>query len=161
MRILLEQFHPRHLENFEPWADVSFFHQMALDPAYIERLCLASVMEDRTSCAYSAFLENGFFLGSCGFIPYPGAWSGTAEAWMFLDRIVGRYPKTLHKFVSERIDAAFKIHNFRRVQTYVDAADNRAIRWIERLGFIRETNDRGLHKHGPNGETYHVYGRVI
>lgn len=149
--INLELFEPWHLEVLDPWSDRSFTGFIAASEKY--RDCL-----HRSGPAFSAFLEDGSYLGTVGFIRFP--WETACDVWMVLDRNVRRCRKELHKFILERVDWAFEIFKVGRMQAVVEVADARACKWIESFGFRRETVDGGMTGFGPGGVAFHLYARV-
>lgn len=145
-------FEPWHLEVLNPWSDPCFTGFMRENPAYRELL-------KAYGPAFSGFTVEGDYLGSVGFIRFP--WGSSVEIWMVLDANIRNCKKEFHRFIKERIRFAFETMNATRFQAIVEASDTRACRWIEALGFVRETKDEGMRNFGPNGVSVHMYGRWI
>lgn len=149
--INLELFEPWHLEVLDPWSDKSFTGFIASSEKYRE--CL-----HKSGPAFSAFLEDGSYLGTVGFIRFP--WGTTADVWMVLDRNIQRCRKELQRFIAERVDWAFEILKINRMQAVVEVEDLRARKWIKSFGFVRETVDGGMGQFGPGGVAFHLYART-
>lgn len=85
------------------------------------------------------------------------AWKGFGEVWLVPSIYVDAYPKSVYahtrKFIADAIDNL----DLYRVQATIKEHDKTSIRWIEKLGFVRE----GLMmKFGPNQENQFMYARV-
>lgn len=105
--------------------------------------------------SYSAMTDNGKLLGSGGIIPLHrgvgDAWAvfstemepGASRQWLRVDRAVRLF---LHGHLGK---------DFWRLQTYVRSDFEHGHKWAARLGF---TSPAQLHRWGPDGADYHLYG---
>lgn len=83
-------------------------------------------------------------------------WDGFGEAWTLFTRLLFQNPKTVHKTVKYIMGELIKEEGFKRVQAVVDASNERAVRWIERLGFERE----GLMRKYIGDKDFYLYARI-
>ena len=79
----------------------------------------------------------------------------TCETWAILDTCAKHYVREIYHCARAILDEAQT--TFRRIQAVVKADWPLAIRFVERLGFVREGRMR---KFGPNGDDYYLYARV-
>lgn len=82
-------------------------------------------------------------------------WGGRYMAWSFLSEAAG--PHMLK--ITRRVRAYLDLRNFRRVEAYVDEDFEAGHRWMEALGFVRETPGV-MEKFLPSGRGQVLYARV-
>jgi RimJ/RimL family protein N-acetyltransferase len=77
--------------------------------------------------------------------------------WLVPSIYVDAYPKSVYVQTRKFIQDAIENMELYRVQATIKEHDQTSIRWIEKLGFVRE----GLMmKFGPNQENQFMYARV-
>jgi hypothetical protein len=84
-------------------------------------------------------------------------WDGMAEAWFTLADDMDLPVFTICKAVKEYIDSLIG-NPYRRLQATVKRSDEKAIRFIEWLGFEREGL---LLQYGVEGADYYIYARGV
>jgi hypothetical protein len=85
-------------------------------------------------------------------------WSGVCDSWMLVSKHMERYPLSVYRTVSATMEAVIEKYKLYRIQTIIKEDDNKAINWIERLGFTREGV---LRQFGPDKKNYLMYGRIF
>lgn len=110
---------------------------------------------------YVDILRNGdaFTALSCGqVIACSGCiemWENVAKAWALIGADIGRDMLQIHRAVAGYLMAA----KWKRIEADVDAEFDEGIRWIELLGFTRETPEpRKAYR--PDGGASYLYARV-
>jgi len=81
---------------------------------------------------FSAIGEDGTIYGAAGIIPQ---WPGRAIAWAMFAYNAGPHFVRITREVRRYLDTC----GYERIEAAVDAMFPQAIRWIEMLGFERET----------------------
>lgn len=84
-------------------------------------------------------------------------WQGVGEAWTILSRHIEQHKLSLHRTTRCFLDNLIHMRRLHRVQAHVLKADERAVRWINALGFHAEAV---LESFGPNREDYILYARL-
>ena len=94
-------------------------------------------------------------LVACGgfLIHYPGV----AEAWMMTSALAPRYGLSLFAAARELTTQMFDFARCHRIQAAVHTEFAAAIRFVERLGFVREGTMR---HYGPDNTDYYLYART-
>ena len=128
----------------DPEGDPGLLGLLSENPQAVEFLA-------KSGTALSAFAD-GEFLGCGGLQVFP--WKTTAEAWVWAMPGVHDYPLFVHKIVARGL----KQGGIKRIQCTVKVGNDRAVRWVEILGFERE----GLmKKYGPGGADFYMYAKVL
>ena len=99
---------------------------------------------------------------ACGGIMLtPEAADGTCvgDAWALTGKGVDRMPVAFHRAVRQGLASIMAAHRVRRVQAICLASHEQARRWLERLGFTRESREPGMAGVVP-GERTHLYAIV-
>ncbi len=100
-------------------------------------------------------LNDSFEVIACAGVLIP--WEGFGEFWMIPGVLVPKYKKSVWKEAKLFIKDSRERFNLRRIQATIRENDQRAIRWIERLGFQKEGLLRCF---GMDGENHFMYARV-
>jgi hypothetical protein len=99
--------------------------------------------------------DEGRVLGCIGIMPI---WPGRGTVWAVLDydRI-----KPAHMLALTRIGRKYltELSPFRRIEATVVADFAAGIKWLELLGFKKETPEP-MQAYGPNGEAHYLYALV-
>jgi len=82
-------------------------------------------------------------------------WSGRAVAWALISKDAGRHMVGIHKAVAGYLSAA----KYKRIEAWVDEGFEPGMRWLELLGFTRETPlpMRGFR---PDGGSCFLFSKV-
>lgn len=137
-------FRPVHLARLRLQPAQAALSAEFLKPGYTDMLraggpCFTALADDRVlACAGVAEV-----------------WTGRALAWALLAGDAGRHMIALHRAVAGFLAQA----PYRRIEATVDAGFDAAHRWIEMLGFQRETPD-GMQGFNPDGSAAFLYSRV-
>ncbi len=99
-------------------------------------------------------LVDGKLIGCGGII---NIWPGLAEAWLALTPFAKAHVSFLYRQSLRFLPWARSTYTLRRIQTTVQADWVEALRFIERLGFVRVAL---LEQYGPNGEAHFLYEMV-
>lgn len=83
-------------------------------------------------------------------------WPGLGEAWAILTPLGKRHPLVVTRAIARALDRTMRLWRLRRVQADVSAMNSSACRWVELLGFVREST---MPRFGPHGETFYRYVR--
>lgn len=101
--------------------------------------------------AYTAF-DDDKILGCAGIYAF---WQGVGEAWAWVDsELTEKHKGWFHKTVKKVLYEIIEQYNFKRVQCVVEKSYAMGIKWIENLGFTKESE---MPLFGPRGETYVRY----
>ena len=118
------QYEPWHLLTiYDPRQSVPASDMEFMAVVYAQRGLGITVMAD------------GVIIACCGIVQL---WKGVGEAWTFLTDAIRSRPALLHRRTKTGLLSIAKVLGLHRVQTTVNSDDPIAIRWVERLGFIRE-----------------------
>ncbi len=82
-------------------------------------------------------------------------WPGTAEAWALTSSLVERHPLPFHRTVRRMLPAMAGQLGLTRIQASVLADNTPGLRWLERLGFSRET--LAPMRRYVGGDDYHLF----
>lgn len=93
--------------------------------------------------------STGEVLLCTGVIPQ---WRGLGHGWIVASPNAFRYPKQVMGYM-KRLLSFVLTSEFTRIQIYVDASWEAALRFARHLGFGYDTT---FHAYGPNGESYVV-----
>jgi len=94
-------------------------------------------------------------IGCAGILPI---WGGVGHAWVVMGNDYRKHRIWIHKQVKDIfIKIAIGMH-FKRVQANVQCDFYDAVRWIEALGFERESV---LKRYGPDGKDHYMYARFF
>lgn len=100
--------------------------------------------------AYSGWLD-GHLVGCAGLVI---PWQGRAEGWAVFTPFGRQHAGLVHRAVYRGLQRLIKEHGLRRIQGDTFATYLTGCRWLERLGFERESL---MPLYGPNGETFARY----
>ena len=82
---------------------------------------------------------------------------GSACGWGYFSKLIHKYPIATHKCMIKGLSYFEKKHGLKRIQADCVKGFDRAVKWLEHLGFEYEGEMR---RYGPNGETMLRFGRV-
>lgn len=82
-------------------------------------------------------------------------WTGRAVAWALISRKAGRHMVGIHRAVAGYLSAA----KCRRIEAWVDEGFVPGMRWLELLGFTRET-PMPMRGFRPDGGSCFLYSKV-
>lgn len=99
------------------------------------------------------YLDNDKVQASGGVV---GLWAGMGEVWFVLSDDEDKPTKTICSIVKKFIDGLYE-EGFYRLQATIKADNEKAIRFIEWLGFEREAL---MKKYGIEGADYYLYARI-
>jgi hypothetical protein len=80
-----------------------------------------------------------------------------ADFWLMPSRLVQDYPILFHKTVTTKFREMLETTTARRIQGTVDPAYPERVRWITRLGFVKEGTMRAF---GPDGQDMDLYAMI-
>lgn len=87
-------------------------------------------------------------------------WNGVGEVTMVPSETFYKYRKTCIKAVRELLDLAMHTFDLHRLHSMTMVSQPGHGRFLQTLGFVRETVDTGIIGYGPNGENIHVWGKT-
>lgn len=99
------------------------------------------------------YIHEGEILCCAGIIPY---WEGVGEAWFVIPDDIDKAKVRICSTVKRYLDNVLDTH-YRRIQATARADNEKAIRFLEWLGFKREAL---LEKYGIEGDDYYLYARL-
>lgn len=102
--------------------------------------------------AFSLLDEQGRCLGAAGVIPQ---WKGRAIAWALLSPLAARHFVRITRAVKKWLDEC----GYERVEASADALFPASHRWLEMLGFERETPEP-MRRYAPDGRPAYLYARI-
>lgn len=102
--------------------------------------------------AFTAIDDTGRVLGCAGVQLY---WQGRGMAWSYLSSDIGMFFPKVHRAVKRFMDGCF-VH---RIEATADADFAEGQRWLDMLGFKRETPEPML-GYRPDGGACYLYARV-
>lgn len=106
--------------------------------------------------AFAAVAEDGRVLAMAGVVPqWPEHEDARAIAWAMVGFDAGPAMRRIHRAVVDFLARA----TYRRIEAHVHADFPAAIRWIEMLGFRRETPEP-MQGFDPTGRACYLYARV-
>ena len=94
---------------------------------------------------------NGEIGGAGGFV---SPWPGLAEGWILTTPLILRFPKVAYTLARRFLEMARKDMGFARIEATAPIAYTVAHRWLESLGFEKESI---MYSYGPNGEDFVKY----
>lgn len=101
---------------------------------------------------YSYSIEDkGKIIGCAGVVDM---WPGVAEAWTLLSDEAKTKPFFLHRLTLRIMKNIIQTKKYRRVQAIVCWSDPVSVKWIERLGFIKESI---MKQFGADGSDHAMY----
>lgn len=101
-----------------------------------------------------AGLVDGELIGCAG---YSQPWQGVAEVWVWDTPKVHDHPMLVHKLIHRTLKRIEKEHDLWRVSCEVRVGNERAVRWVELMGFKYEGT---MKKRGPDGSDFYLYAKV-
>jgi len=140
--MIVTPYKPAHLESLLLQPDQAHMVSLLANPAYRQSLAI----EGKSFTA----MEGTRVLGCGGLIPL---WEGRAEAWSLLSSNLRREFVGIHRAALRYLDSC----GFRRIEATVDAQFERAVVWIEMLGF---TYEGPLAKYTPDGRDCLRFARI-
>lgn len=115
--------------------------------AYAEAVALANA-----GPSYTALDDEGKPIAICGVIKQ---WEGRAVAWGLIGYNAGPHFVRITREVRRFLDTC----RIRRIEASADARFPQSIRWLEMLGFKRETPEP-MEGYGYDGRPCYLYSRV-
>ena len=97
--------------------------------------------------------RDGEIIACGGIMPL---WKGVGEAWVVTSPLVRVCSFSFVKVVWRRLKVFAGILDLERVQTTVDAEHEVSIKWVERMGFMRE----GLMRRYIDGRDFYRYALI-
>jgi len=129
------------------FGDVHLFEprrEAGLDLARVEQQAMMGVT--------TTFLHQGEVIAIGGMIPH---WRGYSNSWFLTgDAVRSKAGLALTKSVKYVIETYIANNYIHRLDTYVSPDNDENVRWIELLGFERESLARRVM---PNGDDMYVY----
>lgn len=140
----ITRFKAAHLAALELQDAQSYFGSQISTPGYAQHL--ESVGGGFTG------LVDGRVVACAGCTE---VWQGRAVAWALLSKDAGRHMMQIHRAVHGYLKAA----QFRRIEAWVDEGFGPGERWLEMMGFRRETPEpmRGFR---PDGGACFLFART-
>jgi len=135
-------YEPCHWDNFQPQAAQASMFTLVDQPTKE----LLSRHESYTG------IIDGKVVGFCGVIEM---WHGRAVAWAWLSELLEKKMIYAHRAVRKFLS----LYDINRLEAIVDAKHEAGIRWIEMLGFKRETV-QPMEMCLPCGGSAYLYARV-
>jgi hypothetical protein len=142
-------FHPKHLWflNLEEYQK-KYFKDIPGYEKYLEKNII-------NNAAYTGYYDTKpvVCFGLLNMFP------GVAEAWLIPGKELKQFKIALpfHRATKVFFDCAFDLFDLRRIQVSVDSNNLTALKWIEKLLFIRE----GIMKSfGPDGNDYIMLSKL-
>ena len=132
---------------FEPW-HLEWLTDTTAQAWLGKDLTYGAMLQKAGPC-YTAFAGDQV-IACAGVLPI---WEGRAQAWSLLSTALPQYVMGVHRGVKRFLDT----YPIRRLECTVDPRSATAIRWAERLGFVREGTMPG---YTPQGDTMDLYARV-
>jgi hypothetical protein len=99
--------------------------------------------------------DKGKIVGCAGVIDL---WPGVGEAWSCLTDDARAKPFFLHRKTYRIIRDLIKSGTYHRVQSIVCCTEDKPVKWIERLGFVKESI---MEKFGSDGSDHALYKWVM
>ena len=139
------------LVTYEPW----HFEYLAmpmpqgrnLGPEVIRMYALAYSIRGEAH----TIKDKGKIVGCAGVL---SMWPGVAEAWTIFSKEAKENPFFIHRQTYRILRKIINKNQFRRVQAIVCSADPVSTKWIERLGFVKESV---MKKFGADGSDHAMY----
>jgi len=97
--------------------------------------------------------SDGEIIACGGIMPL---WKGVGEAWVVTSPLVLKCSFSFVKVILRKLPIFSNILELERVQTTVDVEHTTSIKWVERMGFVRE----GLMHKYINGRDYYRYALI-
>jgi hypothetical protein len=139
MTISFRDFHPRDLVNFKP-----------LD-VYDEDAKGLTLMSYKSGAPVYTLIDETGVLGMVG---ADVMWEGVANIWTLLsDKILVR-PMRFHRLCKHLMNIFFSEMRLVRAEAHVRVGHESGVRWIERLGFVREGVMRNYLGQGKHAYLY-------
>lgn len=144
------------IKAFETW------HYMALNDAIEQDRGLTATLSMQAQRIARDFRERGvgrslFYKDSviaCGGVMT--AWPGLGFTWAVISPMARQRPHMLvmHYMVQEYLEDYIVMFNYRRIEANVNANFVIGQKWVQRLGFVKESE---MPCFGPNGEDFIKY----
>ena len=136
---------------FEPW-HLSVME--ARDVYSMGEIMESAAALDRSSIAFTA-IAGDRVIGSAG---VARLWEGTGRVWAVFSEEIHNHKIWIHRWAVKLLEVAIDVQGYRRVETVVRSDSERNCRWIESLGFYRET-PKPMKNYRPEGD-YYLFARV-
>jgi hypothetical protein len=139
------------LVPYEPW-HYEYLAAVSPNARYMgmENIRLYSVAFSYQGWAIT-IMHEGEVVGAAGVVRL---WHGVGEAWTLFTELMHKYPLFIHKNALRLIRETIISDMYHRIQSTVCLRDPRAVRWIERLGFQKESI---MQRFGADGSDYGMY----
>src|SRR5574343_436183 len=155
MKVDVVPFELHHLDTIEPLSDeyLRWFGGDCPGVSWRQRVGWQAM----AGPAYSVIADGKTI--ACGGIM--NHFPGVGELWMITAADADKARTHLMLAVLRNFDNVAEQFDFVRVQVAVpENGRGFSRKLVERLGFVRETNDLGMRKAGRDGSTFHLYGKV-
>jgi hypothetical protein len=101
---------------------------------------------------------DGEVVGCCGIMQY---WPGVGELWLVVSDQAPLARVRIIRALLRDFEKVAARHNLMRIQVFIpDGGETFSRRFVEKMGFVRETKDDGMRKFAMDGETCHLYAKV-
>lgn len=87
-------------------------------------------------------------------------WNGVGEVTLVPSEIFYRYPKLMLKTIKSFMELAVDTWNLHRLHAMTLTNLPHHGRFLQALGFVRETCDTGVVAYGPDNSSFHIWGYV-
>ena len=134
-------------------AHIHLIDRSGTDCAWLSNPAQVFDAQARAGLAYTLLIDGR--VAACGGITQ--LWPGLGEAWSVISPIAKHHPMPLTRLVKRQIDSVALALALHRVQCVCKTADQRATRWAECLGFVREGT---LRAYGQDGSDHDIFARV-
>jgi hypothetical protein len=113
-----------------------------------------ALKDSHKGCSFTGFTTEKI-IGCAGILPI---WGGVGHAWVVLGNDYKKHRIWIHKQVKDMFVKIAIGGQFKRVQANVQCDFHNATRWVEAMGFEREST---MKKYGPEGKDYYMYTRFF
>lgn len=140
-------FHPSHMVGLKPIRKADLLSLGGFDPIALGHKY------------YLAGPARSYFVGHeiIAVIGIMSIWSGVGEVWMLTTDKVDKHKEFFHSSTVELMTGIVKTLKLHRVQCTVDSRNEKAIRWMSKLGFEQEAVHR---MYGPDKVDHLRFARL-
>ncbi len=123
-RLVVKPFEPEHLNELRSIRNDARIFNLLNKPQYISLL-------SSHGGGFSAWVDYDY-MGCAGVGQFPGC---LPQVWMLATYVVDKHKLTFHRLVKRSFERIRAEKGYATVQAFVNDEDERACRWIERMGF--------------------------
>lgn len=139
----LERFKAEHLQGLELQEAQAYFSDQLRSAEYAKSLELSG--------GFTGLVDGKVIAcGGCAEV-----WQGRAVVWALISKDAGRYMVQIHRAVRGFLMAS----QYRRIEAWVDVGFAPGERWLEMLGFTKETPEP-MQGFRPDGGACFLFSRV-